>query len=453
MLAGQEANANVPSNSSFSGPVVFDFRQTTFPQPLYYNGLTPNTSLNQYKDFATRYILGAYAGPSIIPGQQLAYYSGVSAGDIEKPFDLRYNVGDTVAALVYNGTIYDSPSFSTTFPSVAASTQNRAGDNYTGTCAIPGDAAFDGSNGTPASQQTRKPPASFQITITPDNYSPFKLRAFLSTDHGGWGHLQGRWNGGGWTDLNIDGGAPVVSVSPGGQTIGFDVQSSDTTPCTISTGLLTTTFDLPLRKNGAQAIYLEAQDTATSRRSAVYALLDQWNGGTPDTNDFWAYFPGQLAYDPLQPGQSTSGIPFTIKTVGGTDLFVNSAGVASSFDWFSTDLAPISPPAGIDVSLDKSGGQNKFKVSIGNSAATGQEYYVRITIAKGSYTHYAWYYVQVRPPLNNSSSVSQYVYVLGYANFKITYIDSNTIKGQAVSGLLKPEDVKAGLTPRLVPWQ
>src|SRR5205085_12224243 len=157
----------------------------------------------------------------------------------------------------------------------------------------------------------------------------------------------------------------------------------------------------------------------------------------------------QLAYDPLQPGQSTSGIPFTIKTVGGTDLLVGSGGVASGFDWFSTDLAPIAPPAGIDVSLDKSGGQNKFKVSVGNSAATGQEYYVRITITKGSYTHYAWYYVQVRPPLNNSSSISQYVYALGYANFKITYIDSNTIKGQAVSGLLKPEDVKIGPVPRL----
>lgn len=453
VLAGQEANANVPSNTSFSGPIVLDFRQTTFPQPLYYNGLSPDTALNQYKDFATRYILGQYPGPSVTPGQQLAYYSGVSAGLIEKPFDLRYNVGDIVSTLIYNGTIYDSPSFSTTFPNASASSQGRAGDSYSGTCSIPGGSAFDGNNGAPSSQETRKPAANFKITLTPQNYTLFKLRAFFSTDPGGWGDMQGRWNSGSWSDLNINSSAPSVSVSPSGRTIDFDLKPSATTSCTISTSTLTTTIDLPLRNNGAQSIYLEAQDTNTSRRHGVYALLEQWSGSSHDANDFWAYFPGELAYDPLEPGQSASGIPFTIKTVGGTDLFVGSGGVSQSFDWFSTNLTPIAAPSDIAVSLSKSGGQNKFQVNVGSNAQTGREYYVRITIAKGSYTHYAWYYVQVRPPLNNSQSISQYVYALGYASFKITYIDSNTIKGRAVSGLQKPEDLKAGLVPRLVPWQ
>lgn len=453
VLAGAEANANVPSNTSFSGPVVLDFRQTTFAQPLYYNGLMPNTSLNQYKDFATRYILGSYPGPPVIPGQQIAYYSGVSAGLIEKPFDLRYNVGDIVTTLVYNGTIYDNPSFSTTFPSPAVSSQNRQGDTYSGTCTIPSGYAFDGSNGSATDQQTRKPAANYKITITPQNYSLFKLRAFFSTDPASWGAMQGRWNGGSWQNLNIAGGAPTMSVSPSGQTIDFDLTPSETAPCTVSTSTLTSTIELPLRKNGAQTIYLEAQDTNTGRRHAVYALLNQWNGSAQDTNDFWAYFPGEIAYDPLQPGQSTSGIPFTIETVGGTDLFVGSGGVSAGFDWFTTDLAPIAAPSDISVSLDKVGSQNKFKVNVGNSAQTGQEYYVRLAISKSGYTHYAWYYVQVRPPLNNSSSVTQYVYALGYASFKITYIDSNTLKGRAISGLMKPEDIKVGLLPRLVPWQ
>ena len=55
--------------------------------------------------------------------------------------------------------------------------------------------------------------------------------------------------------------------------------------------------------------------------------------------------------------------------------------------------------------------------------------------------------------MSNSSSMQQYVYSLGYANFIITEIGSNSIKGRAVSGLLDPEDMIAGLQPRLIPWE
>jgi hypothetical protein len=40
-----------------------------------------------------------------------------------------------------------------------------------------------------------------------------------------------------------------------------------------------------------------------------------------------------------------------------------------------------------------------------------------------------------------------------YAEFKITDISNNYVKGQAVSGLLKPGDLKTGFQPRLLPWQ
>lgn len=68
-------------------------------------------------------------------------------------------------------------------------------------------------------------------------------------------------------------------------------------------------------------------------------------------------------------------------------------------------------------------------------------------------TQWLWYYVRVRLPVSNSNNVTQYVYTLGYASFRITEINSNNIKGRAVSGLLKPGDVIAGMQPRLVPWE
>ncbi|HEX5690464.1 MAG TPA: pilus assembly protein TadG-related protein, partial [Roseiflexaceae bacterium] len=67
VLAGNEARPNTGGNS-FTGPIVLDYRQTTYPQPLFYNGLTPDSALPVYKDYATKYILGEYPGPSVIPG-------------------------------------------------------------------------------------------------------------------------------------------------------------------------------------------------------------------------------------------------------------------------------------------------------------------------------------------------------------------------------------------------
>jgi hypothetical protein len=59
----------------------------------------------------------------------------------------------------------------------------------------------------------------------------------------------------------------------------------------------------------------------------------------------------------------------------------------------------------------------------------------------------------VRPSLNNSKSITEYIYALGYARFKITDVKPNEIWGVAVSGLLNPEKDSAGLRPRLVAWE
>src|SRR5262249_40211057 len=153
-------------------------RQTTFPSPKFYNGLEPTTALNKYKDYATRYLLGSYPGPWVIPGQEIAYYNGVSAGQIEKPFDQRYNVGDIVAVLIYNGTINSDPDFSVTFPAASDSYDTRSPGSGPGaplTCSLGGE-EYDGKATDP---KERQDPAAYSIKIAPQTYSTFELRAFI----------------------------------------------------------------------------------------------------------------------------------------------------------------------------------------------------------------------------------------------------------------------------------
>jgi hypothetical protein len=231
--------------------------------------------------------------------------------------------------------------------------------------------------------------------------------------------------------------------------------------CTDPLGLLPPK-EVLIRPNGAETIYLEAQNTAHSKRHGLYAFMN--NGA--NTNDFYPYFPQiDIAYQPLEPGDKasvafnvdkangTNGGPGTTLTLGGSGPSVDAT------DWFSPGnltskvCSNTTTCNGVTTKLSKSGGGNKLDIDVANTASTGKEYYVRFTISSGTYTHYAWYYIAVRPPLNNSKSITEYVYALGYARFKITYVDSNTIRGRAVSGLLNPSEDSPGLNPRLITWE
>jgi hypothetical protein len=458
-IAGADARPN-GGDTSFTGPIVLDYRQTTFPSPLFYNGLTPSTALNTYKDYIAKYIYGPYPGPVVIPGQQIGYYNGVSAGQVIDPFNTRYKVGDRVAVLIYNGTIYSDPDFEVRFPSPAVSTdssRSRSADSFSSPyvgCDVPSGYTFDGQSG---SQTTRKDAAAYRINVLPQTYSTFKLRAFLSTDPSGWGEMMGSWNGGSWQDFNINGAGPVVSINTTGQNLTFDARPDADFSCTDPSTLSTT--DYPMRKNGAQTIYLEAQDTATSKRRGVYVLLNQ----NADTNDFFAYFGGTpVTNEPLEPGNSTSAELTLTKVGGSADLDIGSGTSnvqVGTIQWYdpsdlNTALTSGTSYNGVNVVVDHSGSRDMVTISASNSATTGKSYYLRVPLTYGGFTHHVWYYFAVRPALSNASGIDQFVYALGYTTFKITYSDSNDVRGRAVSGLARePEEIISGFQPRLVAWE
>jgi Flp pilus assembly protein TadG len=467
MLAGNEARPNLGGNS-FTGPIVLDYRQTTYAQPLFYNGLTPDSALPIYKDYATKYILGDYPGPSVIPGQELAYYSGVSAGLMEKPFNERYHVGDKVTMLIYNGTVYDSNKDADAFTLSYNDFKNDAvqklgsGSGPSGyTCpSLPsGYSYYDTSK-----------PAAYKFVNTPLTFANFELRAFLSNDPSSWGELEGTWSSSspsyssGPYALNINGSASSVSLDTSAHTINFKVAPQSKITCTDTLNPLLTK-DVLIRPDGAETIYLESQNTAHSKRHGLYAFMNN----NADSNDFYAYFPQlDIAYQPLEPGDKAS-VDFNADKANGTNggpgtkmTLAGSGPGVDAISWYSpSDLSSAlcsstgntSTCNGVTVKLAKSGAKNQLDIEVASSASTGKEYYLRFTLSSGSYTHYAWYYIAVRPPLNNSKSLTEYVYALGYTKFLITYTDSNTIKGRAISGLLDPKKDAPGLRPRLVGWE
>jgi hypothetical protein len=464
-IAGNDANSNLPSNRGFSGPVVLDFRNVTFPQPLLYNGLSAGQSLQTNTDDIGRYILGNYPGPAVLPGQQLAFFSGVGTAHTVAPFNLRYDVGQIVTTLVYNGTMYDTTqSYTAAFANTTAARRIRDREAFDDDDLS--DCSVDSTNfdGTAANQETRKAPANYLIQVTPQVFSRYTMRALLSTDAVTWGELQGSWNGGGYANFPLITSASS-SINPGGGTIQLAVQPSTSSDCVLTdpSSTITSTVTLPTRANGAQTIYVELQDQATSRRRATYAFLNM----NSDADDFYAYVPGQLLHQPMQPGDTIS-VEFMLETVGNSSpIFTSGNGSASvgTIEWYAPDnlSSAIGSGAtynGVQASISTIGnGSNRktmLNLNIANNAITGREYYLKIpfTYTKGgeTYRHYLWYYVQVRARLNNSQSVNDFVYALGYANFQITYIDTNTIRGRAVSGLLRPEQLTMGMQPRLLPW-
>jgi hypothetical protein len=487
VLAGQGATPNI-GGTSFSGPVLLDLRNITFPNPEYYSGLTPDTSTNVYKDFVTRDILEGYSGPWIPPGTQIGFTDGVSAGQVEQPFDLRYNENDIVSTLVYNGTVYFKTDFGASIPASYDALQARStAASFSGmfpeNCDLSGleeAYIFEGSNiGFGHSELNA---LEYGLTVTPfetrgNNRLPHAInvdvRAFSSVNGDSWNNLQARWSDGsensGWISFRGDGTASSTTdfgLDSYGETLTVKLQQARTDFCEYFDPNAPPPYPAPLDPeepqtpdeiyempikpvSGAASIYLEATDTQTGLRRGHYVFMNL----AAEDDDFFAYMPGQIAYAPVELDDNrtqTLEQPMVIQRVDGQSLAADDVGV--SFAWFTGALQPTGAPTGISAALNQRNGAPVLDIGVAPNATPGRDYYLRIAVNYGGHTHWAWYYIAVQPQLGNSRNISEYVYTLGYANFLITDITANQIKGRAISGLLKPGDVITGRQPRLIPW-
>jgi hypothetical protein len=481
-LAGQGAASN--GGNGFTGPVLLDIRNITSPGAGFYNDIDPTRASSTNKDFITRNILKGYFGPPIPPGTQIAFTPGVSAGQVQKPFEMRYNPGDVVSVLMFNGTVYSDADFTTSFPSAADSEEARTHSlfsepNFPSDCDLrPYDQAYmhSGSYGDPAA--TLSPWAPYKLTVEPfrnrignkqDPYSAnFALRAFSSVPAGSFNDPEVRWNSSSWGPITAAGypqSPAILGAGTSPRTFDVQIRQSALAPSKCETydlsvtPPLTYTIAMPAKPVvGAYSFYLEAKDKGTALRRGQYVFMSL----NAKSSDFYFYAPGLVSYTPIELGNKTEtrSQEFVIRTVGGTNLKVGSGGVSTgAITWFSVDEASeaisqlSSAPGGIDAQFRARNGSNFLDVDVTTAAEEGKSYYLRIPVTYNGATRWAWYYLAIMQDTSNSNTLDQYVYTLGYANFVITEIKSNEIYGRAISGLLKPGDVLTGMQPRLVPWE
>jgi Flp pilus assembly protein TadG len=501
VIAGSGSISNDGNN--FTGPVLLDFRNITSANAEFYNGIDETRATSPNKDFITRNILEGYNGPFIPPGTQLGYVRGVSAGQVQKPFDTRYNVGQVVSVLIYNGTIYNTDAdFDVSAPNNPVTTDVEQFRNNATPALYPVGTTPQDCNITPYTSYylhqgtfpntSVNPPStisltpwmtSYRVLVDPfiavsnnqrDPYSSnFALRAFSSTSGDTLNNLEVSWNSGGWQRINDQGyvvNPPELGAGPSPRTFSINFRQTATTSCTFTrtdplspTLTITETVDIPARPvEGAFTFYLEAKDDTFKRRGR-YVFM-QLNA---NANDFHFFAPAPVEYSQVRLGNQVETLSqeFRLRTVGGQDLRFNSSGVSvGQIQWF--DINDITEqmtartganggqPNNINATLVVDNqNRNLLNITIQPTAELGRSYYLRIPVTYNGRTHWAWYYMAIRPATSPSNTVNNFVYALGYANFVITEIRSNAIYGRAVSGLLMPGDIMAGMVPRLVPWE
>ncbi|HEY0602588.1 MAG TPA: Tad domain-containing protein [Herpetosiphonaceae bacterium] len=503
-MSGQGAQSNVSNNNSYSGPLILDARQISFTPHLFYNGQSASTSLNAWKDTITKYILTQYPGPDVLPGQQIGIISGITAGQIEKPMRDRYDEGDIVTTLIYNGQLYQDPDFKLTVVCKAGSfncNNPPSGGQFTYRVAPPttlfntactqysGDPyVADGSDPDFSKANPRPKPAEYTVSLAPAAAqtaaaTTVQLTARLSGNNvgsaGGTGspedfaHMKVRWE---WVDASggthyapsssgwQSGDTPVnVDMPIAGTTVTLKVIQSDkeVKQCFDPTNpLVPIDITVPKRVSGAQTIQVTGRSVGgagTSRQHSGYGLLGMrrnLSGSFYSSNDFFFSFTN----DPI--GVLKNSGPKTDLEVSVELVDANSASsntlswtaISSSSVTYYKDGSRLSgAPAGITAAASHSGQKPTLKVSINPATAAVGEYDIDYQVTTSGGTHSARFHLRIEESLN--ASIDSWIVNLCYANFKITDMSApNVVKGQAVSGCLDPGQITAGLTSRLLPW-
>jgi|GEM_PF-1765173 len=497
-LVGRGADANV-GDTSFSGPVLLDVRGISQTPHQYYNGQSGNTSTNAWKKTVENYIRTRYPGPDVQPGEQLGVLSGISAGVIIDAIDDKYNAGDIVTALVYNGQVYEKGDFliSITCKQGSAGCDNTgSNDGRTVTRAVPNPdpkfdnncTSFDGSFyiGDSASFPDDNPamqPAQYVVKLAPTRTNPaalsIKLTARISGVNVGaggvgspdaLGKIRVRWKDatgnllpGQKDPINPNDAAAQPQVSmplPNGAEYILEVIQEATKQVQCVRAGTTYTFTVPDRVPGALTVQVSARaDTSVQHSTIGLLALEKNRGGNQfDEDDFFAGF----ASDPVgtvqneSPDTSLSQELSLVDANSTNDDELKSRDVRSCrVAWYNQSGAAISTPAGASayVDLSRSGQNPTLRVSVPNGMAAG-EYQIDVectTDASGA-VRSTRYHLRVENAIN--PSIDEWVVALCYADFRITSIDRpNTVKGQAISGCKNADEVARGLTSRLLPWQ
>ncbi len=484
-IVGRGANANVGS-SSFTGQVFFDVRNVA-AGPTFYNG-AGSTSANAWKQTVIEYMLTQYPGPDVEVGEQLGVLSGVNAGLLISAMDTRYNPGDELTALVYNGQVFRANDFQltltcqagqgpiTTGPVSSRSCNNDGtnGGNYVYREAVRTSPSFfnsscqyrseyfagDGSYSYPlvggaplATPQSGLNPARYVVQLepvrnnTPGSALTIRLRARISglNGGGGFGNVRVRWLDASSSPLtgwqNPDDPVEVTMPSTGPvQAILEVIQTATTTATCPSTGV---TYTVPDHVYGAQMVQVSAVALQSSVRHTAYGVLGMYrtNTGSPyDSGDYFLSFAGD-AVGRAEPGETITAKLLFINANTDNDLSFSSLP--------TTSISVNSTLAGVTAAIVRgSANDPELEIRVPAGAAPG-DYTVDVQV-NSTPEHSSRFHLRVADPGN--PSIDEWVVALCYARFRISTITSNTVTARAISGCMSPSEVTQGLTSRMLPW-
>ena len=423
-LVGRGADAS-SGGVSFRGFINLDvrnFEDTT--SRVYYSGLAAGTQPNSQKNLEAGWVTAGYLGPTFPgvttppdPYDQVGIIDGNSAGLIVSGISSRFQVGDVILCALYDGSVKTIPAFvlaqDTAIPTLTAGAPSLA---TAGAITITRNKAFLDR----VALSIAAKPSWLTIGLPPGDLAPEWPQGTTvnltnaSAASGTPATIDTVWVRGSDTNQPFQQFAPDFYVPMKVQigSVANDFTWSPTTPA-----LAPTTW-------GDQVTFtltLTAQGSADfTGGNAVTVSLDGSNAIFPafPAGSYW--FNGQ---------QGT-----TSATVAMTSAVTTGNGHNSTTTYQGTTT--------LTVNTTQLGAQGTYPIPL---LMTG-------TNSGGEVVNHA---DMLKVLASGASTADNYIDIIGFAAYKITALDANTVWGEAVSPVrASPDDpeLAIGLRPRLQPW-
>ena len=404
-LVGQGAQ---PSNSSsFRGFIALDIRNfQSATSNVFYNGVTAGTNANTLKAFEADWVATGYPGPAFPPvtsppdpDDQVGIIDGNSSGIIIDAVDDRFVPGEEVLVAVYSGTVMTIPDFALAVPSNVSigTTQNR---NSAITMTATKNSAFSG-------------------TITPSAFAD-------------WGDP---------TNPMTTGKLAPLTFSPN--------------PATPATTITWTTFSTTAATAGISTIWIQGHSPSPYLTDHYYPVAvnvgavardfsTTGSGQVFSTTTTGATATGTMSFSTPNSNSTAFAGPVTLTIEGGAgDAGVLPSGIGTLSVTPSTFTLSKGTTQSVSLSLD------------GGSLAAGEYPLTIRATGTNSDGQTVTRLVPIVLDIATAGTSSEYVDIMGFAVFRITSINSNSVDGYAISSVyadMNDSGLRRGQVARLVPW-
>ena len=414
-LLGQCARTNNPPND-MNGFIMPDIRNVA-GVPEAYNGASGNS--NTLKDISALYIFAqGYPGPFPAPGEQMAVLAGVSAAfSVKSVRDSGYQVGDLVPAFVYDGNVWAKPDYVLKF---SPRTQ------------------YGISTGYPNSKDNG---VSYQIDISAGtNKWPtaqsFKLTFWFSEGATVPAGTHINVNGSDLPDYTLSFGNVQEAIGWHGEVL---IYSTSAGPGITDTNQYLGGLNLMVESTSSGITKGSSSNYGFGSSPVDYTLTSPSSGGTlrqgtTGTVDLTTF------------GNSLVPSPQGCKNLTASAEILAS-GTPQTWSTFFSSANTLS------IAIARNKYTTEGLSLVVNSGALPGNYKLRFTLPLNSCgpAHTVEIPLQIVAAANVDAQ--QFVFIQGYTVFRISYVDSNDVKGYAVSSLyFNYQDVIIGRQPRLIPW-